>query len=401
MSFSEESVIIKFVGDIMCQQEQIVQIGKDDTEWDKIFSSVSSCLKDSDLVIGNLETPVASERFGHSKSSTVFCAPVGFVRAIKKAGIGVVSTANNHCLDRGVRGLEETIRHLDEEGLMHFGTYKSKTESDNVFLCTVKGVRIAFVGCTYGTNSESGTEILPLDGQWMVDMTRPQELRSRTCWDRLRHMVGMLVPKSVKAVVNVIISVIHGQTPQSPDCIMDNVSPLSVKDSLSSPQMARIEAKILDAKRSADIVVVMPHCGGQYNPGPGFYQKELIDRIQQVGADLIVSGHSHTPLGCKKYKNGAFAVYSLGNFIFTPKTGWYINNVFADYGVILTVVINVIDKKISNIDFTITKSIIDGGISKVVAVEELIENATSLEEKEKLLVDKVAIEERIAAWKLQ
>lgn len=75
--------------------------------YDRIFEKVAYVLKDSDYVVGNLETPIAGEELEYTKEPTVFNTPLAFAQSIKKAGFDFVSIANNHCLDRGVIGLKK------------------------------------------------------------------------------------------------------------------------------------------------------------------------------------------------------------------------------------------------------------------------------------------------------
>lgn len=69
-----------------------------------------------------------------------FNTPDRFVCSMKSAGIDYVSTANNHCLDRGTEGLIRTLDLLDQYGIKHFGTYRSKEERTSYELLEL-GVR--------------------------------------------------------------------------------------------------------------------------------------------------------------------------------------------------------------------------------------------------------------------
>jgi len=64
----------------------------------------------------------------------------------------VLTTANNHCLDRGETGLVHTIRTLDETGLLHTGTFLSKEAQRQPLITMVKGQKIAILAYTYGMN---------------------------------------------------------------------------------------------------------------------------------------------------------------------------------------------------------------------------------------------------------
>lgn len=90
--------------------------------------------KDSaDIVFLNLESPL-SDQGGETvspKSNIVFTGPPEGARTLRNAGVTVVSTANNHALDYGVSALDETIRYLHEQNILHAGT---STSPDSLFL---------------------------------------------------------------------------------------------------------------------------------------------------------------------------------------------------------------------------------------------------------------------------
>lgn len=69
------------------------------------------------------------------------------------AGFDVVSTANNHSLDRRGLGADRTIASLEAAGLPYTGTTHSQRGDQEWWTMTVaNGVRIAWLACTYGTN---------------------------------------------------------------------------------------------------------------------------------------------------------------------------------------------------------------------------------------------------------
>ncbi len=103
------------------------------------------------MTIGNLETTFAGGDKGFS-SYPMFNTPDELATNLKSIGVDVLTTANNHCLDYGYDGLTRTIDVLDKADVSHLGTYKSQKDRDSVFIKFVKGVKIAFVNYTYGTN---------------------------------------------------------------------------------------------------------------------------------------------------------------------------------------------------------------------------------------------------------
>ena len=102
---------LTFVGDIMSEkiQNELSYIdGKYD--YSNMFDKgVMEFFEKSDYVVGNLETPIAGEKLKYSYKEYSFNTPENFLKTLKTIGIDCVTTANNHCLDRGVTGLKNTI----------------------------------------------------------------------------------------------------------------------------------------------------------------------------------------------------------------------------------------------------------------------------------------------------
>eukprot|EP00300_Choanocystis_sp_HF-7_P002796 c12123_g1_i1.p1 GENE.c12123_g1_i1~~c12123_g1_i1.p1 ORF type:complete len:822 (+),score=176.81 c12123_g1_i1:39-2504(+) len=72
---------------------------------------------------------------------------------LRDSGIGIMSTANNHCLDRGKQGLIETIDNLQAAGISVIGTRKTVNESYHV-VKKIRGVVTAWVACTDLVNTQ-------------------------------------------------------------------------------------------------------------------------------------------------------------------------------------------------------------------------------------------------------
>jgi poly-gamma-glutamate synthesis protein (capsule biosynthesis protein) len=76
------------------------------------------------------------------------------VEALKDAGYDVLVTANNHCVDRGRKGLERTIDLLDSAQILHTGTFKDTLDWLNNYPLIIesKGFKLSLLNYTYGTN---------------------------------------------------------------------------------------------------------------------------------------------------------------------------------------------------------------------------------------------------------
>ncbi|OPA81104.1 hypothetical protein BVG16_01840 [Paenibacillus selenitireducens] len=78
-------------------------------------------------------------------------------------------------------------------------------------------------------------------------------------------------------------------------------------------------AQIKEARKQADIVIVMVHWGIEKAETPNQIQKQLAHEYVDAGADLVIGSHPHVLQGMEQYK-GKWIAYSLGNFIFTRST---------------------------------------------------------------------------------
>lgn len=81
---------------------------------------VREYLSSADLTLANLENPVLENAVYHPEDPT-FNGDLRLLPILKGAGIDGVALANNHILDAGAEGLEETLRHLQDAGISHAG----------------------------------------------------------------------------------------------------------------------------------------------------------------------------------------------------------------------------------------------------------------------------------------
>lgn len=140
------------IGDIMCHNSQYKDAYiNNNYDFSYVFEDIKKYIDSADISIGNLETTFAGSAKGYSNYPR-FNTPEQLANNLKDFGIDVVSTANNHCLDTGYFGLDSTLNFLDEVGISHTGTSRSKEEQDTVLIKDVNGIKIAFLAFTYGTN---------------------------------------------------------------------------------------------------------------------------------------------------------------------------------------------------------------------------------------------------------
>ena len=80
------------------------------------FSEVRNFIMQGDFRYGNLETTVHNfESFGGAQSGgSWLCSPPGVIDDLRKFGMNVLCTANNHALDYSYGGLEKTLQYLEK-----------------------------------------------------------------------------------------------------------------------------------------------------------------------------------------------------------------------------------------------------------------------------------------------
>ncbi|WP_281885910.1 CapA family protein [Paenibacillus sp. YYML68] len=246
------------VGDILISNSIIQSSRCEDIggyDFRPVFRYVAPLLKRADLVIGNLEVPLAGATGGrftyrHPKTGFfTFHAPDELAAALKDAGFHVLLTGNNHCLDRGIAGLVRTLEVLDGHQLAHTGTYRMPEEAHTPLVLNVHGVRVAVLSYSKSTNK------LPLPGSrsWMVNL-------------------------------------------------------------LDEDKML---ADLAKARQLADAVIVCPHFGREYTHQPVAVQKRIVRKLLEGGADLVLGAHPHVVQPVVRPNERQAAVYSLGNFVST------------------------------------------------------------------------------------
>lgn len=168
--------VINIVGDLMVHQWQLDEAYNsitDSYDFDHCFDKIRDHLTAADYTVGNLETVLADKELGIS-DYPMFGAPDAFAYALKNAGFDLLSTANNHCYDKGLAGVLRTVDVLDGLEMAHVGTYKSQEARDTVLIKDINNIRFAFLSYTYGINGMK----LPADKPYLVNMLDAEMIKA-------------------------------------------------------------------------------------------------------------------------------------------------------------------------------------------------------------------------------
>lgn len=244
----KNSISLFLAGDALLHSTvyQDAQIGPDRYNFDKQLSSVTSIARKYDLEYYNQETILGGSSLGLSGYPT-FNSPQQFGTYMVSQGFNLVSTANNHALDRGLKGIQNSRKFWNaQKGVLAQGTNSSQAEYDHLATMKVKGISLAFLSYTYGTN---------------------------------------------------------GITPQYPWEV--NYYPGHEKEML---------AKVSEAKKRVDLVIVAMHWGTEYAHEPNEEQKTLARKLSEAGAGIIIGNHVHT-IQPFQWVGKTPVFYAMGNLI--------------------------------------------------------------------------------------
>lgn len=223
------------------------------------LASIRPLIRDADVAVCHLETPLAPYG-GPYQGYPVFSAPPQIVEDLKWVGFDVCSTASNHVFDQGPGGINRTLGILDDQGLAHSGSARSRKEARTPAMVSIRTsdgrpIRVGFLSYTYGFN-------------------------------------GLPYPK--------------GQTWRS-----------NVIDT------AEIVAEAKRARRAgADVVVLSMHAGDEYVHEPNEQQRQVARAVANSSQiDLILGHHVHAVQPITKV-NGIWVAYGHGNLMAAHRQEW-------------------------------------------------------------------------------
>ncbi len=144
------------------------------------LAPLSGWLRSGDVRFVNLEGPLSDQK-GETvspRNPLVFTGPPVGAEALARAGIDLVSTANNHAWDYGKSALLETLTHLQRAGVKHVGTGADLAAAQAPVIVERNGWKIGFLAATGIWNQGAlarhpGREhVAEADASWLVPAVR-------------------------------------------------------------------------------------------------------------------------------------------------------------------------------------------------------------------------------------
>src|SRR5688572_27044826 len=160
-----DAIRIAAVGDIMLGSTFPDDSRLPPNDGADLLDGVTPILSAADIAFGNMEAPIidggVSEKCPEPKPPPLgekpepircyaFRMPTRYAQHLKDAGFDILSVANNHALDFGDAGRVSTRKTLDELGIKHAGS--DRTRYSTTYL-EVKGRKVAFIGFAHNNIS--------------------------------------------------------------------------------------------------------------------------------------------------------------------------------------------------------------------------------------------------------
>nr|WP_263393394.1 CapA family protein [Streptococcus sp. Marseille-Q6470] len=184
----------------------------------------------------------------------LFNAPGEVMDAIKDAGYQVLDLAHNHILDSQIEGVVSTADAIEKAGMTPVGVYTHESRDK-----------------------------------------------------------APLVIKEVNGIKVAILAYSYGF-----NGIEQSISQEDYNRYLSDLDEEKMKAEIERAEKEADITIIMPQMGVEYQIEPTEEQKKLYHKMIDWGADIIFGGHPHVVEPAETVEKDGdkkLIIYSMGNFI--------------------------------------------------------------------------------------
>jgi poly-gamma-glutamate capsule biosynthesis protein CapA/YwtB (metallophosphatase superfamily) len=235
-----------------------------------IDTSIKEVFNKSDFNIINLESPVTKNNHKnrilktgpHLRSDEESSIP-----QLKQLNIDLVTLSNNHIMDYGSKGLEDTLQILNKHDIQYVGAGKNKEDAAKIYSAKSNGVKIAILNYT--------------ESEWSVAHDLSAGANPLDLIDNIKQI------QFAKQNHDKVIVIIHGGHEYY---------------SLPSPRM--VKQYRFYADNGADIIIGHhPHCIGGYeihNNVPIFYslgnflftmQSENDDWYQGIILELVIESN--------------------------------------------------------------------------------------------------------------
>ena len=183
----EVSITLGAIGDILIHDWVYEDAFNGKTyDFNPMFKGVKHLLEQPDILLANQETILGGVEIGLSSYPT-FNSPQEVGDALINNGVDIVSTANNHSLDRGAKNLIRSLDYMDQISLPFVGTYRSLEEQQQLRVLERKGMKVGYMSYTYGTNGIP----VPEGQEYLVNLIDKEQMANEIA--RMKDVADVIV----------------------------------------------------------------------------------------------------------------------------------------------------------------------------------------------------------------
>ena len=251
------------LGNLIIHQSQI-NGAKNENGYDfsPSFQYIKEMVSEADISLGILEGALAG---GEPTGYPIFNSPDEVIDSLRDTGIDVVNYANNHIYDYDDEGLQRTIEITKEKGLDVLGI-KSTEEEKSYLVKEVDGVKIGFASYVFETETINGYKTIN---------SNPVSINSE-------NLINTFNYNDLESFYNRIASEISAMKAEG-----------------------------------VEFIIASMHWGEEYNTYIESTQKEIAQKLNELGVDIILGGHPHViqpyEIICNESGHSTFVIYSQGN----------------------------------------------------------------------------------------
>jgi len=139
-------IVLTFLGDCTLGSEERLKdedysfaAAMGEEGYDYYFRNVKDLLAEDDVTLANLECVLRENKYGSKDKTYVFRGLPEYAQILKLGSVEAVNLENNHTLDYGKAGLNDTIQALDDAGVAWSGM-------EDAYIYEKDGIRVAFIG---------------------------------------------------------------------------------------------------------------------------------------------------------------------------------------------------------------------------------------------------------------
>jgi poly-gamma-glutamate capsule biosynthesis protein CapA/YwtB (metallophosphatase superfamily)/outer membrane protein assembly factor BamB len=140
---AQDEAILVFVGDVAPGRSMEAQLARYGPAYP--WAGLGLLLRDADLAVANLECVLTTEGQPLDKSYLIRAHP-RWGQMLIEAGFDLVTLSNNHALDFGLAGMDQTLSTVQTLGIHTVGAGPSQQIAHQPALFNLRGVRVAILG---------------------------------------------------------------------------------------------------------------------------------------------------------------------------------------------------------------------------------------------------------------